>query len=73
MFIMEKALLKKNSFKIFVSAELSKKRLAKCKQCDQLTLGFCKQCGCFMPAKVKLIRADCPQELWNDRYFNEDW
>jgi hypothetical protein len=70
---MEKVPLKKNSFKMFASVDLSKKRWGTCKQCDQLKIGFCKQCGCFMPAKTTLISASCPLGRWNEQYFNEDW
>lgn len=24
----------------------------------------CKSCGCFMPAKVKLLNAECPEGIW---------
>lgn len=36
-----------------------------CKGCDQLDATFrCKECGCFMKAKVKLSSASCPLGKW---------
>lgn len=40
-------------------------RIEICKSCDQLnSLNFCKQCGCFMPAKVRLKGVSCPVGKW---------
>ena len=41
-------------------------RIAICKACPNLTkLNFCKLCGCFMPAKVRIPAAECPALLWS--------
>lgn len=42
------------------------KRIALCKQCSNLNkLNFCKLCGCFMPAKVRIPQAACPILKWD--------
>lgn len=45
----------------------SEKRMELCKACDnfQQTIKICKQCGCFMPIKVKLIKSECPIGKWH--------
>jgi hypothetical protein len=51
--------------KLFVPKNISESRYTMCKSCDSLsTLKFCKECGCFMPAKTKLFHADCPLKKW---------
>lgn len=49
-----------------VENELAKERLAICKECPRLrkTIMQCKECGCFMPEKVKLPNAFCPLGKW---------
>jgi hypothetical protein len=47
-----------------VKREIAEERLAICKQCDRLTLGVCKECGCFMLAKTTLRWASCPLGKW---------
>lgn len=42
------------------------KRIALCKKCSNLNkMSFCKLCGCFMPAKVRIPSASCPILLWD--------
>jgi hypothetical protein len=42
------------------------KRIALCKQCSNLNkMNFCKLCGCFMPAKVRIPQAACPILKWD--------
>ena len=42
-----------------------KHRLATCTSCEYFTqLRRCKQCGCFMDAKNKLVIAKCPVNKW---------
>lgn len=44
-------------------------RIDTCKSCDKLSkLNFCELCGCFMPAKVRLKTATCPEGKWG-QYF----
>jgi len=37
-----------------------------CKSCPELIdlTKQCKQCGCVMPLKTKLLKATCPLEKW---------
>jgi hypothetical protein len=40
-------------------------RIELCKSCDRLnTFNLCKECSCFMPAKVRLKKARCPLGKW---------
>lgn len=43
----------------------SERRYDICQACPhfQATL-TCGKCGCFMPAKVKLAQAECPDNRW---------
>jgi hypothetical protein len=53
---------------IFKSEEhekIAENRMAECINCDQLTnLNRCKQCGCYMPAKVRNETSTCPLKKW---------
>jgi hypothetical protein len=41
-------------------------RLATCEKCSKYTkTKQCSLCHCFMPAKVKLLHASCPEDQWN--------
>jgi ribosomal protein L32 len=46
--------------------ETAKDRYNICKNCDEfnLSLKLCKNCGCFMPTKVKISYAECPRNKW---------
>jgi len=40
-------------------------RLDVCKRCPAYTkFNTCKECGCYMPAKVQLKSTTCPQGRW---------
>ena len=44
---------------------LSKDRMAVCKGCENLTkVKTCSLCNCFMPAKVAIPFASCPDGKW---------
>ena len=45
---------------------LSNTRYSICEECPELIslTKQCKQCGCVMPAKVKLLNAECPIGKW---------
>jgi len=45
----------------------SEKRMEICKSCDRFqdTVKICKECGCFMPIKVKFIASECPLGKWH--------
>lgn len=48
------------------------KRIGICKECPHLNrLNICRQCGCFMPAKVRIPEAHCPILKW-DKMSIED-
>ena len=49
-----------------VNEEVSEKRLNICLECPELLqlTKQCKQCGCFMKAKVQIQKATCPMGKW---------
>jgi hypothetical protein len=57
-------LLNPNSEK--ASEELAKSRFDVCLSCTELTphTHQCKQCGCFMALKTKLVVSKCPLKKW---------
>ena len=50
----------------YASDEQAADRLSICEKCPELikATSQCKQCGCFMKAKVKLKNASCPLLKW---------
>ena len=44
--------------------ELYKNRFKICESCPQLKDDFCKMCGCYMKAKTRVKKANCPNKLW---------
>lgn len=49
----------------YVDDDVANHRLTICSECPNLLFTKqCKKCGCFMPAKVKLKNAHCPEALW---------
>jgi hypothetical protein len=50
---------------MFLNLEKSKERYEICKMCEEFSsVKTCKSCGCFMPAKVTIIRSRCPLGKW---------
>jgi rRNA maturation protein Nop10 len=50
---------------IFVNDQVKSARSDVCKSCDNLTfINTCSICNCYMPAKVKLPSAFCPELKW---------
>lgn len=50
----------------YVEDDVSAQRFSICEQCPffiSLT-SQCKKCGCFMKAKTKLAKAECPEHKW---------
>ncbi len=49
-----------------INVEESEKRYNICLSCDRLIklTKQCRECGCIMPAKVKLQNATCPLNKW---------
>ena len=50
------------------------KRLAFCAECPRLIkrIQLCKECGCFMPAKVWLLDSWCPLAKWGQEELEEE-
>jgi len=50
----------------YVSEEISDVRMSICMDCPSLIklTKTCKECGCFMTMKTKLIKAECPLGKW---------
>jgi hypothetical protein len=48
----------------FVSDEIAEQRYNVCLECEKFDNGKCKECGCFMKAKVLFKRVECPKHYW---------
>lgn len=51
---------------VHADEQVAKDRMDVCLDCPEL-IGLtkqCKQCGCVMPAKVRLLEAVCPLGKW---------
>jgi hypothetical protein len=46
--------------------DVAKKRIEICVECPSLIklTKTCKECGCFMTAKTKLLNVECPLNKW---------
>ena len=51
---------------LFASEEVAKERLKTCAQCDKFEASEsrCRECGCYIPVKSKLILDSCPLNKW---------
>jgi len=49
-----------------VSEEEAERRMSVCEQCPSLLkiTNQCKECGCIMNLKTKLMKATCPLDKW---------
>jgi len=59
----------------WATEEEAKRRFEICKACPRLIpiTNQCKECGCIMNAKTKLLHADCPLHKWDlDGVQNSD-
>jgi hypothetical protein len=58
---------------LFVSDEVYKKRVLTCRECDKYDElnNRCIECGCYVPAKAKIILDSCPLNKWG--VDNSDW
>lgn len=43
---------------------LYEERLNCCKQCERLTDGMCRACGCFVELRAAVAKQSCPYDLW---------
>jgi hypothetical protein len=50
----------------YAEEDVANERYEICKLCPNLINATkqCKECGCIMPAKTKLLRATCPIGKW---------
>lgn len=48
----------------YLDKEKSMDRLRICHKCPSLRFKICQECGCFMTAKVRLVKAECPIGKW---------
>lgn len=46
------------------NSELAKKRLAICKDCEDRCGAICCNCGCYLKAKVRDEKEECPLKKW---------
>lgn len=50
---------------LFANTELQEHRYKTCQSCIAFTsLKTCRECGCIMPLKIKLVAASCPLAKW---------
>ncbi len=47
-----------------VNQPLYEKRLMVCKDCDLLTDGMCKACGCYVEMRAAMKKNACPYDKW---------
>lgn len=47
-----------------VNQPLYEKRLMICKECDLLTDGMCKACGCYVEMRAVIKKNACPYDKW---------
>ncbi len=40
------------------------RRLALCKECERLTNGMCKACGCYVELRAATANQSCPYDQW---------
>lgn len=50
----------------FASKQVAKTRYTECVNCEVRNprLNICTICGCFLPAKTKLEKSECPMGKW---------
>jgi hypothetical protein len=53
---------------------VQKERMSICLQCPKLIKATrqCKECGCFMDAKTRLLEAECPLSKWDKIIIDEN-
>jgi len=53
-----------NGTPVLSTEEEQQERLSICKMCESLRQNRCRQCGCYMNAKVKFTASQCPIQKW---------
>lgn len=48
----------------FTDKKVAIDRMNICNSCEARKGNFCSVCGCYLPAKTKLKKSECPMELW---------
>ena len=58
---------------LFASDEIYKERLSICKTCDKFKelQNECAECGCYLPAKARIVLDSCPLGKWKMK--DEEW
>jgi len=53
---------------LFVTDEVQRERMLVCRSCDKYDelQNSCKECGCYLPAKTKVILDSCPLGKWTE-------
>jgi len=62
-----------NHTRLFVSDETYNERIMTCRGCDKYDEleNRCRECGCYVPAKAKIILDSCPLNKWKEE--NSNW
>lgn len=56
---------------MFLEDDIAKDRLKICKSCEHLTkLNVCSKCYCFIPAKIKIAKSQCPLKKWTNPWVS---
>ena len=52
---------------LFVSDEIYAERVKICRSCEKINEleNTCRECGCYIPAKAKVILDSCPLKKWD--------
>ena len=45
-------------------AALYEERLGSCRQCDMLSEGMCRSCGCYVELRAAVAQRSCPWNKW---------
>jgi len=51
---------------LIADANVAATRLGICEGCQFFSNNKCSECGCLVSAKVHLVAAECPQNLWGE-------
>ena len=58
---------------LVVTDEEYKERIMICRDCDKFreVQNECAECGCYLPAKARIVLDSCPLEKWKSK--DEEW